>query len=404
MNDLKTKAFSTRAVHAGERVLRTDFVPVATPIYSSVGYLYGDMETVDAVFAGERPGFVYLRYGNPTLEAFEAALADLEGAEAAHAFASGMAAVHAALLAAGVQSGACVVAALDLYGATFTLLRAFLSQLSVRTVLVDVTDLEAVEDALRRHRPVALLAETISNPLLKVADVPSLAELAHRWGAQLLIDNTFASPYLFNPIRYGADYVIHSATKYLCGHGDVLAGVVATSRENRRKLNELTKLIGGVLGPFEAWLVLRGLKTLPLRVHRQCENAAKVAEWLSRHPRVSQVHYPGSPHHPQHALAKSLFAGRGFGGVLSFEIIGAAKETVFKFMDSLTIWLPAATLGDIYSLALHPATASHRNLTAEERAAVGISDGLLRLSAGIEDTEDLIADLEQALAKVQERV
>lgn len=399
MSDLKNKAFSTRAVHAGERLLRADFLPVTTPIYPSVGYLYEDMETVDAVFAGERPGYVYLRYGNPTLDAFETALAELEGAESAHAFASGMAAVHASLLAAGARAGVSVVAALDLYGATFVLLRNLLSQLGVQAVMVDVTDLEAIEDTLRTHRPIALLAETISNPLLKIADVPSLAELAHSRGAQLLIDNTFASPYLYNPIRDGADYVIHSATKYLGGHGDVLAGVVATSRENRRKLNELTKLVGGVLGPFEAWLVLRGLKTLPLRVQRQCENAFKVAEWLNHHPRVSQVHYPGLSHHPQHALAKRLFEGRGYGGVLSFEIRGADKEAVFRFMDSLHLWLPAATLGDIYSLVLHPATASHRALTAEERAALGISNGLVRLSAGIEDADDLIADLEQALAR-----
>lgn len=398
MNDLQNKAFSTRAVHAGERNSSNDFVPVVTPIHPSVGYLYESMEQVDAVFAGERPGYVYLRYGNPTLVAFEAALADLEGAPAAHAFSSGMAAVHTALFAAGVRAGASVVAALDLYGATFTLLRTMLSQLGVQAVMVNVSDLEAVEAALRAHRPVALLAETISNPLLKVADVPSLAELAHRWGAQLLIDNTFASPYLFNPLRHGADYVIHSATKYLSGHGDVLAGAVATSHENRKKLNELSKLVGGVLGPFEAWLALRGLKTLPLRVHRQCENAARVAEWLNHHPRASRVQYPGLQHHPQHELAKRLFEGRGFGGVLSFEITGADRETVFRFMDALRLWLPAATLGDIYSLVLHPATASHRTLTAEERAAIGISDGLVRLSAGIEDAGDLIDDLEQALA------
>lgn len=398
MNELQNKAFSTRAVHAGERIPPADFTPVVTPIYPSVGYLDGDMETVDAIFAGERPGYVYLRYGNPTLAAFEAALANLEGAPAAHAFASGMAAVYVALLAAGARAGVSVVAALDLYGATFTLLRTLLSQLGVQAVMVDVSDLEAVGAALRDHRPVALLAETISNPLLKVADVPSLAELTHRWGAQLLMDNTFASPYLFNPLRYGADYVIHSATKYLGGHGDVLAGVVATSRENRKKLNELSKMVGGVLGPFEAWLVLRGLKTLPLRVHRQCENAARVAGWLGHHPRVSRVYYPGLPHHPQHELADRLFEGRGFGGVLSFEITGADKKTVFRFMDSLHLWQPAATLGDIYSLVLHPATASHRALTVEERVAIGISEGLVRLSAGIEAIEDLIADLDQALA------
>lgn len=400
MTDLHDKAFSTRAVHAGERIPPADFVPVATPIHPSVGYLYGSMDEVDAIFAGEHPGYVYLRYGNPTVAALEAALAELEGAEDAHAFASGMAAIHAALLAAGVRTGTTVLAALDLYGATFSLLRTLLSEFGVQVIMLDIADLEAVEDALRAHRPVVLLAETISNPLLKVADVPSLAELAHRYGAHLLIDNTFASPYLINPLGYGADYVIHSATKYLGGHGDVLAGIVATSQENRRKINDLVKLIGGVLGPFEAWLVLRGLKTLPLRLHQQCENASRVAEWLSTHPHVGRVHYPGLPDHPQHDLAKRLFGGKGFGGVLSFEIKGADKEVVFRFMDSLRLWLPATTLGDIYSLVLHPATASHRTLTPAERKVIGISDGLVRLSAGIENADDLIEDLQLALARV----
>ena len=397
MKTLSETSFQTRAVHAGERVPPADYRPVATPIWPTVSYLYENMNDLDAVFAHTKPGQVYLRYSNPTVEAFEAAVAELERAEAAQAYSSGMAAIHAALLGAGVKAGASVVAALDVYGATFTLLRDLFSSLGVNIRMVDVSDLEAVEGAVKESHASVLFAESISNPLLKVADIPSLASLAHRHGASLLVDNTFASPYLFNPLSHGADYAIHSATKYLSGHGDVLAGVVATSLENKNKLFELNKLIGSVLGPFEAWLALRGLKTLPLRVKQQCSNALKAAEWLQAHPRITRVNYPGLTEHPRHELAGRLFEGRGYGGVLSFEIAGADTSQVFRFMERLTICLPATTLGDIYSLVLHPATSSHRGLTPEERSRVGIPDNLVRLSAGIESADDILADLESAL-------
>ena len=397
---MSDQSFSTRAVHAGERAPRPDYTPVVTPIHPSVGFVYDSMDDLDAIFATTREGYVYPRYGSPTVAAFEAAIADLEGGEAAHAFASGMAAIHVALLAAGVRAGTSVVAAMDLYGATFTLLQRLLTELGAAVRFVDVTDLAAVEASLAETRPVALAAEIISNPLLKVADVPALANLAHRYGAQVLIDNTFASPYLCNPLTHGADYIIHSATKYIGGHGDVMAGVVVTSAENRRKLYELNKLVGSVLGPFEAWLALRGVKTLPLRVRQQCANAARIAEWLAEQRKIARVNYPGLPVHPQHDLARRLFGERGFGGMLSFEMAGADRAGAFRFMEALDLCLPATTLGDIYTLVLHPVTSSHRSLSAEERAKIGIGEGLVRLSAGIEDADDIIADLEQALAQV----
>ncbi len=400
MKEIRRKGFTTRAVHAGERIPPSGYTPVVSPIQPTVGFTYDSMDDVDAVFGGTREGFVYPRYASPTVGAFETVMAELEQGEAAHAFASGMAAIHAALLAAGVHAGTCIVAALDLYGATVTLIQRLLAEQGASFRLLDVTDLPAVETALAETRPVALLAETISNPLLKVADVPMLAQLAHRYGAQLLIDNTFASPYLFNPVAQGADFCIHSATKYIGGHGDVMAGVVITSKENRRKLYELNKLVGGVLGPFEAWLAMRGCKTLPLRMRQQCSNAARISEWLVAHPKITRVNYPGLPRHPQHDLASRLFDERGYGGVLSFEIAGADKAKAFRFMEALKLCQAATTLGDIYTLVLHPATSSHRSLTPEERARVGIRDGLVRLSAGIEDADDIIADLEQALAQV----
>lgn len=400
MKNLSNKSFQTRAVHAGERVPPADYTPVATPIWPTVGYLYESMDDLDAVFARTKPGHVYLRYSNPTVEALETAVANLEMAEAAQAYSSGMAAIHAAILACGIKAGTSVVAALDLYGATYTLLRSLLSTLGVEICMVDVNNLDEVESAVKATQPTCVLVETISNPLLKVANVPALASLAHRYSASLLVDNTFASPYLFNPIPAGADYVVHSATKYLSGHGDVLAGVVVTSHKNKSKLYELNKLVGSVLGPFEAWLALRGIKTLSLRMRQQCQSAHQVANWLGSHPRVKQVNYPGMEGHPQHALAERLFEGKGYGGVLSFEIDGADKARIYRFMELLTICLPATTLGDIYSLVLHPATSSHRSLTTEERAQVGIRDGLVRLSTGIESVEDILSDLESALAKI----
>ena len=397
MKKMTSKAFETLAVHAGERAPAADSKPVVAPIWPAVGYLYDSMDDMDAVFDGTRSGPLYLRYGSPTVTAFETAMAALEGAEGAQAYSSGMAAVHSSLLAAGAKQGASVVAALDVYGATFAVLNRLLTTLGVKVRMVNVLDLDEVEKAVKETGAVIMLAETISNPLLKVADVPALAGIAHRNGASLLIDNTFASPYLFNPLQHGADFVIHSATKYLSGHGDVLAGVVATSAENRLKLNELNKLVGSVLGPFEAWLAMRGLKTLPLRMKQQCGNAQKVAEWLCTQPRVAKVNYPGLAEHGQHGLAERMFAGKGFGGVLSFEIAGADKAEIFRFMEALTVCLPATTLGDIYSLVLHPASSSHRTLTDEERKRVGIPNGLVRLSTGIEAVDDILGDLEQAL-------
>lgn len=397
---MSNQSFSTRAVHAGERTPAGDYTPVVTPIHPSVGYLYDHMDDLDAVFGGTKDGYVYPRYGSPTVTAFERALADLEEGEAALAFASGMAAIHAAFLAAGVRAGSPVLAALDLYGATYVMLNHLFQQLGASVRFVDVTDLQAVETALAEIKPVALVVETISNPLLKVADLPALADLVHRYGGQLLVDNTFASPYLCRPLLHGADMVIHSATKFIAGHGDVMAGVVITSAEKRATLYELNKIVGGILGPFEAWLAMRGLKTLPLRLRQHSDNAAQVAAWLADQPQVARVNHPSLPDHPQHQLAQRLFGERGYGGVLSFEIAEAGQAAVFRFMEALNLCLPATTLGDIYTLVLHPATSSHRTLSAAERDQVGIAEGLIRLSVGIEDVADIIADLEQALTRV----
>ena len=384
----------------GERAPRPDFTPVSTPVYRAVSYAYEDLDDLDAIFAGTREGYVYGRYGNPTVRALERAVAGLEGAEDAIACASGMAAVHLALMAAGCRAGTSVVAAQDVYGATYALLARFLPPLGVQARFVDVANPQEVQQALEEVRPRVLLFETISNPLLKVADVPALVEMAHQAGALVILDHTFATPYLLQPIALGVDFVVHSATKYLGGHGDVLAGVVVSSEEHIREAREWMKVLGANLGPDAAYLALRGLKTLPVRMARHCENALTVAQWLQGHPKVARVLYPGLPDHPQHALAKRLFREGCFGGMVSFEIAGANQEAVFRFMESLRAVLPATSLGDVYSLTLYPAHSSHRALTPEERAEVGIGPGLVRLSVGLEDVRDILADLEQALEQI----
>jgi cystathionine gamma-synthase/methionine-gamma-lyase len=393
-------AFATQAVHAGERAPKADFTPVNTPIYQSASFVYDSIETMDAIFSGERPGYVYTRYGNPTVAALEHAVATLEGGDTAVAYASGMAAIHATLLALEVVSGVAVVAAQDVYGATSALLATIFARQGVNVRLVDMTDLDQVESAIRELRPKVVLAEMISNPLLKVVDLEQVAALAHAYDAAMVVDSTFTSPYLLQPLRYGADFVIHSTTKFLGGHGDVTGGIVVAPAASRATLELVGRLVGGILSPHEAYLTLRGLKTLPLRVRQQCQNAMAVAQWLADHPRIRRVYYPGLVHHPGHYIARRLLREGCFGSVLSFELVDGDRERVFALLNGLQLCLLATTLGDIYTELLYPAMSSHRMLTPEQRSAVGISDALIRLSAGIEDAGDLIADLDQALRKV----
>jgi len=401
MKHLKGKAFATRSVHAGERLNHEGINPVVAPIHPSVGYTFTDSNDLDAVLGGENPGFVYsTRYANPTVAALETAVSNLEGSADALAFASGMAAIHIALLAAGVRAGAAVVAAADIYGASYSLLQQIFTELGAAIHFVDVTNLDEVQKAVTTTKPVALFAETISNPLMKVADLPQLAAIAHKNDALFLVDNTFCSPYLCNPIQFGADMVIHSATKFIGGHGDVMGGIVATSSALKEKLLTVNKLIGSSIGPFEAWLTLRGLKTLTLRMKQHCQNALTIATWLQNHPKISHVNYTFLPDHAQYDLMQTLSNGKGGGGVLSFDIIQAGRDQVFAFMDALELIQPATSLGDIYSLVLYPAISSHRSLTPAERASLGIGDGLVRISVGIEDVADIQKDIAQALERI----
>ena len=412
------KRFETRAVHAGEQRWATrngspgeSFCPISTPIHLSTTFAHEDIGQTDRVLGGEEPGYSYARYGNPTVTAFEEAVASLEGGRQAFAFASGMAAMHAALMAAEVGSEATVLAAEQLYGSTATLLVQIFGAGGAETRFVDVCDLAALEKKVAQLKPRAVVIETISNPLLRVADVPRIAEITRAAGSTLIVDATFTTPYLQRPLKLGADIVVHSATKYLSGHGDLTAGLVVAGAPYDAALDQIRKLVGGIMAPFEAWLAMRGLKTLPLRMERQCENARLIAARLASHPRVAKVNYPGAKDHPDNEVASHILSV-AMGGLVSFELAlddpkgepevnpKRDREAAFRFLNALEICVKAPSLGDIYTLAIHPATASHRELSPSRRARLGVKENLIRLSLGIEHPDDVIEDIEQALEKV----
>ncbi|HZF58795.1 MAG TPA: PLP-dependent aspartate aminotransferase family protein [Rubrobacter sp.] len=402
----KPKRFETRAVHSGER--RADqngkdgsFYPISTPIYAATTFSHSNIETTDRVLGGEQEGYSYARYDNPTVRAFEEALASLEAPDGvpearAFAFASGMAATHAALAAAELSGDATVLAAEQLYGSTATLLVQVFGANGVDTRFVDAYDLGAVEKKVAELKPRAVVVESISNPLLRVADVSAIAGITRAAGAALIVDNTFGTPCLQRSLDLGADLVVHSATKYLSGHGDLTAGVVACGPPYDAAVEQLRKLVGGVLGPFEAWLAHRGLKTLPLRMGRQCQNAREIAARLASHPKVARVNHPSLESHPDHETARRVLSDTG--GLVSFELAGGGREAAFAFLNALELCVKAPSLGDIYTLAIHPATSSHRELSPARRERLGVGENLVRLSVGIEHHEDLVSDLEQALA------
>lgn len=393
------RGVGTRAVHAGSHVDLRGAQPSNVPIYASSTFLSPDAATLDEVLGGAQPGYVYGRYANPTVAALEEALAGMDGAAASVAFGSGMAALHAVFLLCELEPGNTVLAGSDLYGASHTMLATLFGQFDVQTSFADMTDFEAVEQALRTEpRPRAMLFETASNPLIKVADVPRLCELARSLGVLTIVDATFTPPPIIQPLALGADIVMHSDTKYFGGHGDVTGGHVSISNlELEPTLRQISRLAGAVPGPFEAYLTIRGAKTLVVRVKQQCENASALARWLAQHPLVSKVHYPGMPDHPQHEVAARLFTAPYMGAMLAFEISGAGKGEVLRFMDSLELVIPATTLGDVYTEVSYPVISSHRDWAPAQLKRAGITQGLLRVSVGIEDIEDVIEDIDHAL-------
>ena len=392
----------TQAVHAGQTVALEGTQPTTVPIYASTTFLSPDAATLDGVLEGTRPGYVYARYANPTVAALEMAVAVLDGAAATVAFGSGMAALHAALLLCDLEPGAVVLAGSDLYGASHTLLATLLGPFAVETRFVDMTDLAAVEAALAAPvRPQVVLFETVSNPLIKVADVAGICAAARAAGALTIVDSTFTPPLLLQPLAHGADIVIHSATKYFGGHGDAMGGLVSLADAAQAPaLRQISKLGGAVLGPFEAYLLSRGIKTLAVRVRQHCANAAALATWLAEQPQVARVHYPGLVGHPQHALATRLLARPHYGAMLAFEVAGAGQAEIFRLFDAFRLVLPATTLGDVYTEVSYPPMSSHRGWAPAQMRRAGITPGLVRVSVGIEDLDDIKADFAQALAQI----
>ncbi|MFJ4184833.1 trans-sulfuration enzyme family protein [Kitasatospora sp. NPDC089509] len=370
--------------------------PMGIPLHQSHLFAFESSEALTAAFAGPDGAFFYNRFGNPTVRALEDAVADLEGGAAALATASGMGAINTVLLAL-LRSGDHVIAQRSLYGGTFAMLADLAERWGVELTHVGGDDPDEVAAALRPNTRLLHL-ETVSNPTTRVTDLPGLIAVAKRAGVLSVVDNTFATPLLCRPIEHGADVVVHSATKYLGGHSDVLAGIaVFADAELHRTVWHYATELGASADPFAAWLTLRGLQTLALRVRRHCDTALDLATRLSAHPAVTAVHYPGLPSHPDHELARRLLPA-GHGGVLAFDLAGG-REAARAFTGAVRLASLAPSLGGVHTLVLHPASTSHRQLSDEELAAAGIGPGTVRVSVGIEHPEDLWVDLEQALAK-----
>lgn len=389
--------FESKTVHSADRRKPGSYIASTTPIFTASSYVYGSMEQLDRIFGREEKGPSYARYDNPTVNALQDLVCDLEGGHAAFATSSGMMALHLALLAALVDRPKRVLAADVLYGATTQMLMTIFGALGVETTFVDFCDDAAFTAALKEVKPGVIVVETISNPLMRVCAVDRVAESARKAGAPLIVDNTFATPALLRPLELGASMVVHSATKFLAGHGDVLGGIIVSDREYSETLTTLSRTMGPNLGPFEAYLTMRGIKTLALRFEKQCSNACKAASWLAAHPRISRVYFPGNPQHPDAATVARQFPKNHYGAMISFELKNGTRQEVFAFMDRLKMIVRGTSLGDVHTMMLHPAMSSHRDLSPKHRERIGISENLVRISAGIEAAEDIIADLEQAL-------
>lgn len=394
MMNLANKGFATRQIHAGKH--ENSAGALCTPIYQTSTFEFETVQQGGARFAGQEPGFIYTRLGNPSVQQVEEKLASLEGAEAAIAAASGMGAVATALWSC-LSAGSEIVASDTLYGCTFALMNHGLTQFGVKTHFIDFSDLDAVKAAMNEKTKVVYL-ETPCNPNMKMVDIAAAAKLAHDFNPEIMVivDNTFCSPYLQQPLSLGADVVIHSATKYLNGHGDVIAGFVVGSSEfiTKCRMFGLKDMTGASLSPFDAFLIARGLKTLNIRMERHCENAMKVARFLHDHPAVDKVYYPGLEDFEGYEIAKKQMKMPG--GMMAFEL-KADREAVANALNNLQMCTIAVSLGDAETLIEHPATMTHSTYTAEELKMAGISEGLVRLSVGLEDAEDIIDDLKSVL-------
>lgn len=391
--NLKNKGFATKAIHGGHK--KDQYGSLATPIYQTSTFVFDNAEQGGNRFALKEDGYIYSRLGNPTNTILEEKVALLEGADACMSAASGIGAISSALWTA-LKAGDHVVASDTLYGCTFALLNHGLTRYGVEVTFCDVTNPENVREAMRENTRVVYL-ETPANPTLKVNDIEAISKIAHeKEGCMVIVDNTFCTPYIQRPLELGADAVVHSATKYLNGHGDVIAGFVCGSAEYIKnvRLFGVKDMTGASLSPFDAFLIIRGLKTLEIRMERHCANAMKVAEFLEGHTAVKKVYYPGLESFEQYELAKKQMKLPG--GIIAFELNGGLAEGA-AVMNNVNLCRLAVSLGDAETLIEHPASMTHSPYTKEEREEAGISDGLVRLSVGLENVEDIIDDLNQAL-------
>ncbi|MFG0807429.1 O-succinylhomoserine sulfhydrylase [Pseudomonas fluvialis] len=392
-SDLHGVGFDTLAVRAGQR--RTPEGEHGEALFTSSSYVFRSAAEAAAVFAGEQPGNVYSRYTNPTVRTFEERIAALEGAEQAVATASGMAAILAMVMSL-CSAGDHVLVSRSVFGATVSLFDKYFKRFGVQVDYVPLTDLQAWRDALRDNTRL-LFVESPSNPLAELVDIAALAEIAHAGGAWLAVDNCFCTPVLQKPLALGADIVIHSATKFIDGQGRCLGGVVAGRAEQMKEVVGFLRTAGPTLSPFNAWVFLKGLETLRLRMQAHCAAAQQLAEWLEQQPQVEHVYYAGLPSHPQHALA--CRQQTGFGAVVSFEVRGG-KAAAWRCVDATRMISITANLGDSKTTITHPASTTHGRLSPEDRQRAGISDGLLRIAVGLEDIADIKADLARGLAQV----
>jgi methionine-gamma-lyase len=393
--NLKKAHFATLCVH-GSGGVDPATGAISIPIYQSSTFAFKNAREGAKIFSGEKEGYVYTRLGNPTQSALETEVAFLEGGEAALAFASGMAAISSVIFAL-CKAGMNVVASNTLYGGTHQLFKETLPGFDIQVVEVEGTDLNNFEQNIN-EKTGCLFIETPANPTLAIIDIRELAKIAHKHDVPLIVDNTFQTPYFQRPLELCADIVIHSATKYIGGHGDTVAGIVVGKKafiDNLR--THILRDLGGIISPLNAWLLVRGLKTLAIRMERHQENALEIAKYLAFHPKVKQVWYPGLTTHAQYELGKKQMSG--FGGIVSFELKGGRKAGEL-LMNNINFFTLAVSLGDVDSLIEHPASMTHSTYSAEELEKIGISEGFVRLSVGIEDRHDLINDLSQALKKV----
>jgi len=389
---LTSYQFDTLAVRSGHR--RTSENEHGEPIFTTSSFVFDNAAQAAARFSGDEPGNIYSRFTNPTVQSFEQRLAALEGGECCVATASGMAAITAICIAL-LEAGDHLVSSRSIFGTTTRLFEHYLPRFGIETSMVDMTDLSAWKAAICTNTRILFL-ETPSNPLTEVADIGALADLAHEHGCLLVVDNCFCTPALQKPLQLGADLIVHSATKYLDGQGRCIGGAVLGSDELLAEdVVGFLRTAGTTMSPFNAWVFLKGLETLHLRMKTHCENALKVAKWLEQQAKVTRVYYPGLSSHPQHDLAKTQQSG--FGGVLSFEVEGGQKAA-WNIVDSTSLFSITANLGDAKSTITHPATTTHHRLTDEQRVQAGINDGLIRLSIGFEDVSDLTQDLAAGLS------